>query len=65
MAKSEAIKLFPSKCAGCGVETVTLTWGGLQISPIRAMDFIRDSDGSAEISRGHGKAAGQSEGSNI
>ena len=64
-AKPVAIKGFPSKCGGCGVEAVTLTRGGLQICPVRTMDFSRNSEGSAEVSRGHSRTADQSEGPNM
>lgn len=63
--KPIAIKWFPSKCGGCGAEAVTLTRGGLQICPLGTMGFVRNSDGSAEVSRGHSRAADQPEGPNM
>ena len=63
--KPIAIKRYPSKCGGCGVEAVTLTRGGLLACPFGTMNLVRDSDGSAEVSRGHIRIAGQSEGLNI
>ena len=64
-AKPVAIKRCRSKCGGCGVEAVTLTRGGLQACPNGTMDSARDSDGSAEVSRGHIRTADQSEGLNM
>jgi hypothetical protein len=46
------------------VEAVTLTRGGLQMCPVRTMDPVRGSEGSAEVSRGHSRTADQSEGPN-
>ena len=63
--KPAAINRYSGKCGGCGAEAVTLTRGGLQSCPIRAMDSARNSDGSAEVSRGHSRTADQSEGPNI
>jgi hypothetical protein len=63
--KPIAIKRYRSKCGGCGVEAVTLTRGGLQTCPSGTTNSVKDSDGSAEVSRGHSRTAGQSEGPNI
>jgi len=63
--KPGAINRYFSKCGGCGVEAVTLTRGGLQGCPMGTMDSVRDSEGSAEVSRGRIRTAGQSEGPNM
>ena len=63
--KPEAINRYFGKCGGCGAEAVILTRGGLQSCPEGTMDSVRDSDGSAEVSRGRIGTAGQSEGPNV
>lgn len=63
--KPTAINRYFGKCGGCGVEAVILTRGGLQSCSERTMDSARDSDGSAEISRGRTRTADQSEGPNM
>lgn len=63
--KPTAINRYFGKCGGCGVEVVILTRGGLQGCPERTMDSVRDSEGSAEVSRGRSRTAGQSEGPNM
>ncbi len=63
--KPAAINRYFGKCGGCGAEAVILTRGGLQSCPERTMDSVRDSDGSAEVSRGRIRTVGQSEGPNM
>ena len=63
--KPTAINRYSGKCGGCGAEAVILTRGGLQECPERTMDSVRDSEGSAEVSRGRSRTAGQSEGPNM
>ena len=63
--KPIAIKGCRSKCGGCGVKAATLTRGDLQVCPKGTRDSVRDSDGPAEVSRGHIRAAGRPEGPNI
>lgn len=63
--KPKAINRYFGKCGGYGVEAVTLTRGGLRSCPERTMDSVRDPDGSAEVSRGRIRTAGQSEGPNM
>jgi len=63
--KPTAINRYSSKCGGCGAEAVTLTRGGLQDCPSGTMDSVRDSEGTAEVSRGRSRTAGQSEGPNM
>jgi hypothetical protein len=60
--KPIAIKRYRSKCDGCGGEALTLTRGDLPICPGGTTNPVRDLEGSAEVSRGHSRAAGQSEG---
>jgi hypothetical protein len=63
--KPIAINRCFSKCGGCGAEAIILTRGGLQDCPEGTMDSVRDSEGSAEVSRGRIRTAGQSEGPNM
>jgi hypothetical protein len=63
--KPITIKRYPSKCGGCGVEAVTLTRGGLRNCPEGTMDSARGPEGFAEVSRGHIRTAGRSEGPNM
>ena len=63
--KPKAINRYSGKCGGCGAEAAILTRGDLQDCPEGTMDSGRDPDGSAEVSRGHSRTAGQSEGPNM
>jgi len=63
--KPAAINRYFGKCGGCGAEAVILTRGGLQDCPEGTMDSVRSPEGSAEVSRGHIRTAGQSEGPNM
>lgn len=63
--KPAAINRYFGKCGGCGAEAVILTRRGLQDCPEGTMDSVRGPDGSAEVSRGRIRTAGQSEGPNM
>lgn len=63
--KPKAINRYSGKCGEGGAEAAILTRGGLQDRPEGTMDSVRDSEGSAEVSRGRSRTAGQSEGPNM
>ena len=62
--KPVAMTLFSGKCGGCGAEADVLTRGDLPSCPLRTTALVRGSEGTAEVSRGHSRTAGRSEGPN-
>ena len=62
--KPVAMTLFSGKCGGCGAEADVLTRGDLPSCPKRTTDTVRSPEGAAEVSRGHSRTAGRSEGPN-
>jgi len=62
--KSVAMTTLFGKCGGCGAKVDVLTRGDLPFCPNRTTDSVRGPEGAAEVSRGHSRAAGRSEGLN-
>ena len=62
--KPVAMMMFSGKCGGCGAKDDVLTRGGLSFRPKGTTGSVRRPEGAAEVSKGHSRTAGRSEGPN-
>jgi len=62
--KSVAMTTLSGKCGGCGVKVDGLTRGDLSSRPKGTTGSVRRPEGAAEVSKGHSRTAGRSEGPN-
>ena len=63
--KSVAMTTLFGKCGGGGAKADVLTRGDLPSCPNRTTASVRRPEGAVEVSRGHSRTAGRSEGPNV